>query len=90
MTGLHSAFALSPFNSSDKAQDVMCPAGELATGGGSNIVPTSGQPRPPVSIGLSMAVEQSQKPVGWSVEAFKVSPSNAPWTLVAYVICVPA
>ena len=83
-------FTLSAFDTADKTQVARCPVGEVATGGGHNIAPTGGQPRPPVSVGLSLAVEENGKPVGWRVEAFKVSPSAAPWTLVAEVVCIPA
>ncbi len=88
--GAHTVFTLSAFNSSDKTQEARCPTGEVAIGGGHNIAPTGGQPRPPVSVGLSLAITETGKPVGWVVEAFKVSPSTAPWTLVAEVVCLPA
>ena len=70
--------------------EVMCPAGEKATGGGHNVARDRFYGVPPVVVTLSLPITENGVPVGWGVEAAKISPSALSWTLVASVLCAPA
>ncbi len=87
-TKAHRVFQLGTLDSTAvKSVNVMCPAGEVALGGGFNIGKVD--PQPPVSVLLSLPIVQGDKPVGWTVEAVEVGAYANSWRPVATAVCAP-
>jgi hypothetical protein len=84
----HRVFQLGNLDSTSlKSVQVMCPAGEIALGGGFNIGKV--EPTPPVAVLLSLPVLDGEKPVGWRVEAVEVAAYANSWRPVVSVVCAP-
>ena len=87
-TRAHEVFELGTLDSTAvKSVSVMCPAGEVALGGGHNIGKV--EPQPPVSVLLSLPIIQANRPVGWRVEAIEIGAYAGSWRPVVSVICAP-
>jgi Collagen triple helix repeat (20 copies) len=68
-----------------RVEDVSCPAGMLATGGGGSIIPLdNSQPLPQLTE--SEPVGSQSQPTTWEVAAWSAVPS-AQWELFIYVMC---
>lgn len=90
VAGAHQVFELGNLDSTDvKGVQVLCPAGEVALGGGHNIGKVD--PNPPVSVVLSLPVVDGMgTPIGWRMEALEVVPYANSWRPVVSAICAPA
>ncbi len=87
-TRAHEVFQLGTLDSTAvKSVSVMCPAGEVALGGGFNIGKV--EPQPPISVLQSLPVTQNNRPVGWTVQAIEVGAYGNSWRPVVSVICAP-
>jgi hypothetical protein len=68
-----------------RVEDVSCPAGMLATGGGGSVIPLdSSQPLPQITE--SQPVGSQTTPTTWEAEAWSAVPS-AEWEFFVYVMC---
>jgi Collagen triple helix repeat (20 copies) len=68
-----------------RVEDVRCPAGTLATGGGGTVVPLdNSQPLPQLTE--SQPVGSQTQPTTWEIAAWSAVPS-AQWELFIYVMC---
>ncbi len=68
-----------------RVDDVSCPTGMLATGGGGSVVPLdNSQPLPQLTE--SQPVGSQSQPTTWEVAAWSAVPS-AQWRLYIYVMC---
>jgi len=90
ITGIHEVFATSAFDSSNnKLTKIMCPTGELATGGGYRIQRSATDQRVVVEDNRAITIPGG-KPIGWGAFALEFVPSGDPWELEAFAICAPA
>ena len=86
VTGVHVVTQSGAASSADsKVENVMCPAGELALGGG------------PSLVGLYNAVTSSHpitngagKPVGWTASTQEYTDTTVDWIFSVYAVCAPA
>jgi hypothetical protein len=87
-TRAHRVFELGTLDSTAvKSVQVMCPAGEVALGGGFNIGKV--EPQPAVSVLLSLPIVQGDRPVGWQVEVVEVGAYGNSWRPVVSAVCAP-
>jgi len=88
----HEVFRLGTLDSTaTKVVTVMCPAGEIALGGGFNIGRVEAQP--PVTVLTSIPITDATdttKTVGWRVEAAEIGAYANDWRPVAVAVCAPA
>jgi hypothetical protein len=72
----------------DRTEDVSCPAGMLATGGGAQIT-TDDSLLPKPQLLSSQPVGNLSAPTTWEVHAWSAV-AAAQWRLYVFVMCVPA
>jgi hypothetical protein len=72
----------------DRTEDVSCPAGMLATGGGGEVI-TDDNVTPKPQLLSSQPVGDHDTPTTWEVHAWSPVPS-AQWRLLVFVMCVPS
>lgn len=90
IAGAHQVFELGALDSnSPKGAEVMCPAGEVALGGGYNFGVTAANM--PIAMHMSLPItDGSGTPVGWRVEGVEVVATADAWRPVVSVVCAPA
>jgi hypothetical protein len=72
----------------DRTEDVSCPTGMLATGGGGQII-TDDSSTPKPQLMSSQPVGIHSAPNTWEVHAWSLVPS-AQWRLFVFVMCIQA
>ncbi len=70
----------------DRTEDVSCPTGMLATGGGAEII-TDDSSTPKPQLLASQPSGGLASPTTWEVHAWSSNPS-AQWRLYVFVVCV--
>jgi hypothetical protein len=71
-------------SSFDKFEDVRCPAGKVAVGGGAHLLDAP----PEVALDLSSVVGSDG--LGWAAGAHEVVPTDGTWSLTVDAVCVDA
>ena len=74
------------FSTKTVSQDVSCPAGKLALGGGGAV--NGALQEQVVTLNQSNPLGPASGPTGWHVQAQQsFNPNPNPWSLAAYVVC---
>jgi hypothetical protein len=66
-------------------QEVSCPTGKIATGGGGNVASASASEN--VGLNQSNPIGPVSGPTGWHAQAEQFATGTTNWTLTAYVVC---